>query len=80
MSICSEHQEKEDGCPRCHAALPDDFKYTGDTLPCPGCGEPVPKDMRGMYCAACLEKAMRGMTAEDWKRELGAICENLAKK
>lgn len=27
MSICSEHQELEPGCPRCYATLPDDFTF-----------------------------------------------------
>lgn len=33
MSICSEHQDKEPGCPRCHVTLPDDFGM-GEFKPC----------------------------------------------
>ena len=32
MSICSEHQELEPGCPRCYATLPDDFTFKDDLV------------------------------------------------
>lgn len=46
---------------------------------CPGCGKPSEFPPL-FHCAACLKDTMEKMTAEDWKREIGAICDTVLGK
>ncbi len=44
---------------------------------CPDCGKPSFR--HGWHCVACLEETMKNMTAEDLKRELDALCDEIVR-